>query len=275
MDKFYVYQIKNKINNKIYIGSTSNLNKRWDTHIRRLNNNKHHSRYLQNAWNKYGKDCFVFEILETFQSKKEMLDCEQKWLNKTLCYDKENGYNTCKVAGSPLGHRHTEEAKQKISVRMKGKNHPLYGKTLSDAHKAKISSSNIGKIAWNKGIPASQKERLRLKQMRSERISKPHSEETKNKIKNKLVGHKVSEDTKEKLRKANLHKKLSEETKDKVRKAHKENPPKAKLNVQQVIQIREMLEASSYTQKQIADLFNVKQCTISAIKHNKVWRENE
>jgi group I intron endonuclease len=272
MNKFYVYQIKNKVNNKVYIGSTSNVNKRWDTHLRRLDNNKHHSHYLQNAWNKYGKNCFIFEILETLQSKKEMLDCEQKWLDKTLCFDKENGYNTCKVAGSPLGHKHTEEAKQKISARMKGKNHPFYGKTLSEAHKIRISNSNIGKIAWNKDVPASDEERLRLKQIRSEQTI-IHSEQTKNKIRDKLMGHKVLEETKQKLRKVNLGKKLSDETKDKIRKALKESPTKAKLNLQQVSQIRELLKSSTYSQKQIADLFNVKQSTISAIKRNKIWRE--
>lgn len=273
MIKFYVYQIKNKVNNKVYIGSTSNLNKRWDTHRRRLNNNKHHSNYLQNAWNKYGEGCFVFEILETLQSKKEMLDSEQRWLDKTLCYDKENGYNTCKVAGSPLGHKHTEEAKQKISARMKGEKHPFYNKTLSSQHKARIGSSNTGKIAWNKGLPVSEKERLRLKQIRAEQITKPHSEETKNKISEKLMGHVVSEKTKEKLRIANTGKRLSEELKKKLSQIQREKHSAAKLTMEQVTLIRQLLEKKEHSQSEIAKMFSISQATVSAIKRNKLWSE--
>jgi group I intron endonuclease len=273
MNTFVVYQIKNKIDNKIYVGSTNNISKRWHTHRKKLSTNKHHSPYLQNAWNKYGEDCFIFEVLETLQSKKEMLDCEQKWLNKTLCYDKENGYNTCKVAGSPLGHKHTEEAKRKISNRMKGENHPLYGKTLSNEHKARISSSNIGKIAWNRGLPASEKERLRLKQIRSEQIIRPCSDETKNKISEKLMGHIVSESTREKLRIANVGKCISEETRKKISQTHKRKRAVAKLSIEQVLVIREMLEKKEHSQSEIAKMFSISQTTVSAIKRNKLWRE--
>ena len=62
-----VYKIRNIINDDCYIGSTSNssgFNHRWRTHIYALNHNKHHSIILQRAWNKYGKDNFIFEIIE-------------------------------------------------------------------------------------------------------------------------------------------------------------------------------------------------------------------
>ena len=59
-----IYQILNKLNNKIYVGSAVNLSNRWSTHKCKLKQNKHGSPILQNAWNKYGEDAFKFEVLE-------------------------------------------------------------------------------------------------------------------------------------------------------------------------------------------------------------------
>lgn len=59
-----IYCIKNILNNKVYIGSSVNFNKRKNLHLHYLKNNKHHSNHLQKAWNKYGKENFVFEIIE-------------------------------------------------------------------------------------------------------------------------------------------------------------------------------------------------------------------
>jgi len=42
-----IYQIRNKINNKIYIGSTNNINKHWNNHKSKLNNKIHENSYLQ------------------------------------------------------------------------------------------------------------------------------------------------------------------------------------------------------------------------------------
>lgn len=58
-----IYKIENLINGKIYIGSTNNLKKREYEHFRLLNNNKHHSSFLQRSYNKYGKDSFNFKIV--------------------------------------------------------------------------------------------------------------------------------------------------------------------------------------------------------------------
>jgi hypothetical protein len=58
-----IYCIFNKITKKRYIGSASGkhgFRARWRNHKWRLRNGKHHSLYLQNAWNKYGEDSFEF-----------------------------------------------------------------------------------------------------------------------------------------------------------------------------------------------------------------------
>lgn len=68
-----VYMIKNVLNNHKYIGSTKNFKQRLKQHISDLHNNKHHSSYLQAAWNKYGEKHFVFQILETCEPIKDTL----------------------------------------------------------------------------------------------------------------------------------------------------------------------------------------------------------
>ena len=68
-----VYQIKNIVNGKIYIGSASSkfgFNSRWSRHVFDLKNGKHHSKHLQSSWDKYGSDKFKFEILEEETIKK-------------------------------------------------------------------------------------------------------------------------------------------------------------------------------------------------------------
>jgi predicted GIY-YIG superfamily endonuclease len=47
-----VYEIKNTLNNKRYIGSSVNIQKRWYAHKRMLNLNTHPNKHLQAAWNK-------------------------------------------------------------------------------------------------------------------------------------------------------------------------------------------------------------------------------
>jgi len=73
-----IYKIKNIKNNEYYIGSTINLVRRWSQHKSRLKYNTHHSIILQRAWNKYGKDSFIFEIIE---------ECDPEFL-----FEKEQNY---------------------------------------------------------------------------------------------------------------------------------------------------------------------------------------
>ena len=55
-----IYQITNKINNKIYIGSSVNIEARWAGHRSDLKNKKHHSRHLQHSWELHGSGAFEF-----------------------------------------------------------------------------------------------------------------------------------------------------------------------------------------------------------------------
>jgi predicted GIY-YIG superfamily endonuclease len=98
-----VYQIRNKVDGKIYVGSTKNFEVRKKQHINQLDSETHDNTYLQNAWNKYGENNFEFSILEEVELKEQFVK-EQEWINKLNPFD-ENGYNilrlTYKGAESP------------------------------------------------------------------------------------------------------------------------------------------------------------------------------
>jgi group I intron endonuclease len=88
-----VYQIRNIKNNKIYIGSSMDIEQRWKMHKNDLRRNKHINYKLQNDWNKYGENSFVFEILEINDqaTREEISLLEQKYIDELKPY--ENGYN--------------------------------------------------------------------------------------------------------------------------------------------------------------------------------------
>lgn len=73
--KMGVFQIRNTLNNKIYIDSSVNLESIWNRHRTQLKFNNHHNPALQFDWNTYGESCFVFEIIS------ELKDTESKEIN--------------------------------------------------------------------------------------------------------------------------------------------------------------------------------------------------
>ena len=126
-----IYKITNVVNNKIYIGSTVHFNNRMSAHFSYLRKNEHHSSYLQRAYNKYGKDKFIFEILLKCP-KEDLLAIEQYLID----YYKP-AYNMCKIAGRITGLKRSQEAIDKTSA-------GLRGKKLSEEHKAKLRIAHIG-----------------------------------------------------------------------------------------------------------------------------------
>ena len=42
-----IYKIENKVNGKVYIGQSIDINTRWYNHRKELNGNRHHNEHLQ------------------------------------------------------------------------------------------------------------------------------------------------------------------------------------------------------------------------------------
>lgn len=118
-----VYKIICLSNNKIYIGSSINLYARIKRHVNDLKKQKHPSKHLQNAFNIYGIENFVAEIIEEFEtiSRNDLLLVEQKYLDEYKPYDRNIGFNTCINAKSPNQNKLSDETKRKISESNKGR----------------------------------------------------------------------------------------------------------------------------------------------------------
>lgn len=88
-EKTGVYRIINKINGRVYYGSTTvSFKKRINHHLTTLRNGNHKNRHLQHAFNKYGDDNFSFEIVEILE-KNNCRKSEQKYLDSCEgnCYN--------------------------------------------------------------------------------------------------------------------------------------------------------------------------------------------
>lgn len=168
-----IYQIINKTNGKRYIGSSCNIFSRWWRHKNDLNKNKHHSKSLQRAWNKYGENNFEFGIVETCNLS-QLFPKERTWLN-TVREDKCNFYNIsfeadCPNRGRPLSISH----KEKISMALKGR-------IFSAEHIKNLSGINN----HNFGTHLSVDKREKLRNINSGKYISP---ETRQKISNSLKG---------------------------------------------------------------------------------------
>ncbi len=133
MHKFGIYKITNIITEDFYIGSSVDLRSRINQHKSKLKNRSHPNNYLQNVYNKYGINNLSFEIVEHVDNKINLIFKEQFYID-TL----NPRYNICKIAGSCLGRKLSEETKLKIS-----ESH--IGLKLSEETKFKISEAKKGK----------------------------------------------------------------------------------------------------------------------------------
>lgn len=142
MSKASIYRITNTINGKIYIGSTKHLvQKRWDRHKRYLRGNYHINRHLQNAWNKYGPDVFLFEVIEMCEPEVQF-EREQVHMDASGCLNKEIGYNKALTAGGgntgnhPSGEDHGRAVLTEVQVS------EIKTKLLEDASHVELASAH-------------------------------------------------------------------------------------------------------------------------------------
>lgn len=87
-----IYKIQCTIDNKVYIGYSSNIKKRFAVHKNKLCKGIHENSYLQNAWNKHGKLNFLFEILEECFLE-HCIEKEDFYVKSYKSYHRRFGYN--------------------------------------------------------------------------------------------------------------------------------------------------------------------------------------
>lgn len=112
-----VYIITNNFNNKRYVGSSKDCQRRFWEHQSFLKAGKHPNSYLQYAYSKYGGDVFTFEVIEKIDEEK-LLEIEQQYIDVLMVTDTRYGYNLSPIAGKVV---HTKEVRRKISEANKGR----------------------------------------------------------------------------------------------------------------------------------------------------------
>lgn len=182
-----VYCLRNKVNNKRYIGSAAiSFSVREKRHIRALEKGTHGNKHLQAAWNKYGRDNFEFLIIERCLPS-ECLTREAFWIAKFRSADKAFGYNKLLTGKNWLGAHHTQQTKDKMSLwprtpALRAKiSEANRNRTLSTESRAKISESLKGNTR-SVGRKLSDETRKKMSESHTGKKLKPHSAETKAKI---------------------------------------------------------------------------------------------
>jgi group I intron endonuclease len=185
-DKAGIYKLTCNVNNKIYIGKSINIRRRFNRHKDSLRIKHRKRSYFEDAIKKYGWESFkveILEIVENFDKLKDnhnLLERESYYINMFDATNPNKGYNICKVSTDRTGIPCSEETKEKLR-------HANLGKKCSEETKRKMRESALN---------LSDEKRKRQ------------------------TGKHLSEETKQKLREINLGKTLSEEHKEKIRQSH-------------------------------------------------------
>lgn len=217
-----IYEIVNTKNGCRYVGSALRMANRWGQHVAQLSEGRHHSRYLQRSWNKYGAASFRFSAV-LWCAKEDLIHYEQ-----TVMDALSPEYNVAPIAGSQLGYKHTEESRKKMKAsRANTPSSAMKGRVHSEETRAKISQSRKGKggdKGWTQErrdkISSAMKGRVITQDWRdklSESLKgKKQSAETIAKRVERLRGRKMPEGFAEKTRQRMLGSKLSPETIEKM-----------------------------------------------------------
>ena len=115
---FYTYLIKFKPDNLYYYGVRYAKNAHPDElGVSYFSSSKHVKRLIENN----SIDDFEFQVRKTFKNRQKAIDWENKVLrrmdvvNRKDFINKTNNKAICPLAASPLGRKHSEETKQKMS----------------------------------------------------------------------------------------------------------------------------------------------------------------
>lgn len=157
-----IYEIKNKLNNKCYIGVAKNFDKRIKKHFKELRYNKHHNSHLQNVYNKNGNvfECSILKIYdniqEAFKNEAEFIekyghyniatggfggDTITNHPNKQVIFKKVSNSLKGRDVGFGKGYSHSDETKKKIGLANSGSNNGNCNRIFSKDEREKLSSA--------------------------------------------------------------------------------------------------------------------------------------
>lgn len=105
-----IYKIINRVNNKIYIGQSVDINYRLYIHKRNVKKNKRHPLYA--SMRKHDIENFEFIIIEQVHDIGKLDEREQYWINHYKSNDKNYGYNLRLECTTNRGCKYSEESRK-------------------------------------------------------------------------------------------------------------------------------------------------------------------
>ena len=108
-----IYKISCLQDSRVYIGSSNNIKRRWSEHTKALSSRNHRNYNLQEDWDAYGDESFVFEVLEETE---DLIIREQFYLDKVL----DSCYNISLKVTNPMSNP-AVVIKQQNSLNLSGK----------------------------------------------------------------------------------------------------------------------------------------------------------
>jgi len=278
---FFIYAIHNIKNNKIYIGKTYNVKKRWEKHIKIAGQNRNKEKfYIHRAISKYGKHNFVFSIIQSFTNENMANEAEIYWISHFNSNNTKHGYNLTKGGEGTFGRTVSNITKEKMRQKALGRNHTAQTKK-------KLKDINLGKI----------QKRESIEKTRQANLGKTLSQEQKNKISESTSGISKNRLTKEQVIeiRAFYRKKYSQRElaimfgisnsqvssivtfrtwKDLNWKNRQrgENKPSSKLTKKEVLEIRKKYKTGKFSYYKLSVLYHVCKTVIADIVNMKKWK---
>ena len=151
-----IYCLTNKVNGKKYFGQSIDLERRKKHYF---NYGRFPNDHLKNAFNKYGKENFEFQIIKCYKEK--YLDrFEKLYIRINNTTNREKGYN--KESGGNLNKHPSDETRKKLSKAKSGENHPFYKQKHTPETRKKMSENHVGMLG-KKHTPESREKMSKAK----------------------------------------------------------------------------------------------------------------
>lgn len=268
-----IYAIRNKKNNKKYIGVSRDVYKRKKEHFYKLGRGRHVNRLLQGDYDLYGVSAFEFTVLKKAPIDK-LFDMEKEYIKRYNSFG--GGYNLTTGGDGTHGHVVSEETRKRLSLMNTGENNPNWGRKLSREHKEALIKATKSRPSYWKG--------KKLPQEMKDKISKAHmgiknSKETRMKIssanKGKTShwkGKTFSKEYRNKLSEAQKGIGLSDEAKRKLSLHNRgEGTNFHKLKEKQVIEAKVRMLKGERVMKLSKEYGVTRQC-LYAIRKGNTWK---
>lgn len=164
---FYVYEIRNIVNNKVYIGQTNNPRTRWASHKLRLKQNRSSNPPMQKDFNTFGIQNFKFKVLEECCTRERALEIETNYIHQfggIECLSVYNCQDNITQNSLMIQHQNEKKIGSKRSKEFKEKQRQFAlsdgngwrGKHHSVETKSKLSKSHTGSKNAMYGLKGSQ-----------------------------------------------------------------------------------------------------------------------